>query len=68
VRYAVVDGGRAAFGGVLEAIRANGALDYVRDVARRETELASAAIAVVPSSSHKDSLLELAAFSVARRY
>jgi len=68
VRHAVVEGGRAAFGGVLEAIRANGALDYVRDVARREAALASAAIEPVPGSSHKDSLLELAAFSVARRY
>lgn len=68
VRHAVVEGGRAAFGGVLEAIRANGALDYVRGVARREAELASAAIAQVDGSEHKDSLLELAAFSVARRY
>ncbi len=68
VRHAVVEGGRAAFGGVLEAIRANRALDYVRDVARREAALASAAIESVPGSSHKDSLLELAAFSVARRY
>jgi len=68
VRDAVVEGGRAAFDGVLEAIRANGALDYVRGVARREAELASAAIAPVAGSKHKDSLLELAAFSVARRY
>ncbi|HMA89880.1 MAG TPA: polyprenyl synthetase family protein [Burkholderiales bacterium] len=68
VRHAVAEGGRAAFGGVLEAIRASGALDYVRDVARREAALASAAIDSAPNSSHKDSLLELAAFSVARRY
>lgn len=68
VRHAVVEGGRAEFGDVLAAIRANGALDYVRDVARREAALASAAIERLPVSSHKDSLLELAAFSVARRY
>ena len=68
VRHAVVQGGRAEFGDVLAAIRANGALDYVRDVARREAALASAAIERLPVSSHKDSLLELAAFSVARRY
>lgn len=68
VRHAVVEGGRAEFGDVLAAIRANGALDYVRDVARREAALASAAIEQLPGSSHKDSLLELAAFSVARRY
>ncbi|HYA45987.1 MAG TPA: polyprenyl synthetase family protein [Burkholderiales bacterium] len=68
VRHAVVEGGRAAFDGVLEAIRSNGALDYVRGVARREAELASAAIAPVAGSKHKDSLLELASFSVVRRY
>jgi octaprenyl-diphosphate synthase len=68
VRHAIVEGGRAEFGDVLAAIWANGALDYVRDVARREAALASAAIEQLPGSSHKDSLLELAAFSVARRY
>jgi octaprenyl-diphosphate synthase len=68
VRHAVVEGGRAEFGDVLAAIRANGALDYVRDVARREAALAGAAVERLPVSSHKDSLLELAAFSVARRH
>ena len=68
VRHAVVEGGRGAFGGVLEAIRANGSLDYVRNVARREAELASAAIAPVATSRYKDSLLELSAFSVTRSY
>ncbi len=68
VRHAVVEGGREEFGGVLRAISDCGALDYVREVARREVGLASAAIEPVARSAHKDSLLELAAFSVARSY
>jgi octaprenyl-diphosphate synthase len=68
VRHAIVEGGREEFGGVLEAIRANGALDYVRGVAERESALAAAAIEALAGSKHKDSLLELASFSVTRSY
>jgi octaprenyl-diphosphate synthase len=66
VRRAIVDGGRDAFGGVLEAIRACGALDYARQAARREAEAAQRAIAPLPLSEFKTSLLELASFSVTR--
>jgi octaprenyl-diphosphate synthase len=66
VRRAIVEGGREAFGGVLEAIRACGALDYAREAARREAEAAVRAIAGLPASDFKQSLLELASFSVTR--
>jgi len=68
VRRAIIGGGREEFGGVLEAIKACGALEYAREVAAREAGLASAAIEPVAQSVHKDSLLELAAFSVTRSY
>jgi len=68
VRRAIIEGGREEFGGVLEAIKACGALEYAREVAAREAGLASAAIEPVAQSVHKDSLLELAAFSVTRSY
>jgi octaprenyl-diphosphate synthase len=67
VRRAIVDGGRADFAGVLEVIRATGALDYARAAAWREAQAAANAIAGLPDSAYKDSLLELASFSVARR-
>jgi len=67
VRRAIVDGGRDDFPEVLQAIRESGALEAARDVARREADTACAALEAVPASSAKDSLLELAAFSVARR-
>ena len=67
VRDAIVQGGRERFAGVLEAIRTSGALEYSRAVAEREAGLARNAIEPLSRSKYKDSLLELAAFSVTRR-
>ncbi len=67
VRRAIVEGGRADFPAVLAAIAATRALEYARGVAAREAEAARRAIAALPPSEHKDSLLELATFSVTRR-
>jgi octaprenyl-diphosphate synthase len=67
VRRAISEGGREDFGAVLQAIRASGALDYAREVAEREADAARSAIAPLPGSAYKDSLLELASFSVTRR-
>jgi len=66
VRKAISEGGREDFPGVHEAIRASGALDYARAAARREAAAAAQSIAVLPASGYKDSLLELASFSVTR--
>ncbi len=66
VRTAVAHGGRDDFPHVLEAIKDCGALDYARSVAIGEAEAARLALAPLPRSVHKDSLLELAAFSVTR--
>jgi octaprenyl-diphosphate synthase len=67
VRRAIVEGGRADFARVLAAVRDSGALDYSRQAAVREAEAARAALAPLPDSKHKDSLLELASFSVVRQ-
>jgi octaprenyl-diphosphate synthase len=67
VRRAIVDGGRDDFAQVLEAVRATGALEYAREVAVREAEAARHALQGLPASNYKDSLLELASFSVVRR-
>lgn len=67
VRRAIVDGGRADFPGVLAAIRASGSLEYARAAAQREAEAAAAALAPLPASEFRRSLLELASFSVTRK-
>jgi len=68
VRSAIADGGRENFSAVLEAIRATGALEYVRNKAKDEARLAREAIATLSNSSYRDSLLELSAFAVERDY
>jgi octaprenyl-diphosphate synthase len=67
VRHAIVAGGRAEFAHVLEVVRATGALDYAREVAVREAALAREALRALPASKFKESLLELASFSVVRQ-
>jgi octaprenyl-diphosphate synthase len=67
VRRAIIDGGRADFASVFAAVEATGALDYARAAAEREAQAAARAIAALPPSACKDSLLELASFSVTRR-
>jgi octaprenyl-diphosphate synthase len=66
VRRAIVEGGRDEFAAVLEAIRACGSLDYARAAALRESQAAMRAIEPLAASGYKDSLLELASFSVTR--
>ena len=68
VRQAIIGGGRGEFQQVLTAIRATDALAYARQAACRERDAACCAIEVLERSTYRDSLLELAAFSVARRY
>jgi octaprenyl-diphosphate synthase len=67
VRKAILDGGREDFRAVLGAIRGSGALEYSREAARREADAALIAIAPLPESDFKQSLLELASFSVTRK-
>src|SRR5919197_1947250 len=67
VRQAIVAGGRDDFGAVLGAIRASGSLDYARSAAQREVRVAIEALAPIPESEFKRSLLELASFSVVRQ-
>jgi octaprenyl-diphosphate synthase len=66
VRKAIAEGGREDFAGVLQAIRACGALDYARAAAEREADVARRALGDLPESEYRRSLLELASFAVTR--
>ncbi|MQY50644.1 octaprenyl diphosphate synthase [Rhodocyclus tenuis] len=68
VRKAIEQGGREDFPAVLAAIRASGALEYAQQAAQNEAKLAARALDALPASQYKDSLLELPAFAVARKY
>jgi len=68
VRRAIEEGGKADLAAVVAAINRTGALDYARDCARREAAVATARLQALPGSAFKDSLLQLAHFSVERKY
>ena len=56
------------FSQVLETINATGALAYAAQQAQREVDIACTAIAHLPDSNYKQTLLELAVFSVTRNH
>jgi len=68
VRNAIENGGRDDFQAVLSAIRATGALEHAKKQAEKEASLAVSALATLPASPYKDSLLELPLFAVARSF
>jgi len=68
VRRAIVEGGRDHFAAVLDAIRRSGALEYARAAAKSEAEAAQLALQALAPSASRESLLELAAFSVTRSH
>ncbi|MDI1310242.1 MAG: polyprenyl synthetase family protein [Methylotenera sp.] len=68
IKRAIVDGGLEDLASVLSAVERTGALDHVRKVAGKESELACAAIAHFSDSPYKQAMLTLAEFSVTRNY
>jgi octaprenyl-diphosphate synthase len=58
--------GEADFEAVARAIHETDALDYTRQAARAESELARAALEAFPVSAYGDSLLEFCSFAVER--
>ena len=68
VRSAIEQGDTEKFAEVLTIIHATGALDFTRQQALREAEAACAAIAFLPDSKYKQSLLELAHFAATRQF
>lgn len=68
IRKAIENGGRDNIDVILHAISSSGALAYTLSRAKRASQAAIAALARVPESIYKDSLLQLAEFAVDRRY
>lgn len=68
VRSAIEQGDVGKFAEVLQIIHATGALDFTRQQAMREVELACSAINGFPDSRYKKCLVELAHFAATRQY
>jgi octaprenyl-diphosphate synthase len=68
VRKAIEEGDSSNFQQILEIVQRTGALAHAHQHAEAESALAQAALSALPSSQHKDALLELSAFAVSRGY
>ena len=68
VRKAIEEGDSSNFQQILEIVQRTGALAHAHQHAEAESALAQAALSALPSSQHKDALLELSAFAVTRGY
>jgi octaprenyl-diphosphate synthase len=68
VRHAIEHGGKADLEGVVAAIHRVGALEYARDQARVEAASATARLDHLPHSECRESLVQLAQFSVDRKF
>jgi octaprenyl-diphosphate synthase len=68
IRGAIESGGRDKVDAVLAIIQRNGALDYARAQAEKETAAAITAAECLPPSPYRDALIGLARFAVEREY
>jgi octaprenyl-diphosphate synthase len=68
IRKAIEEGDSSNFQQILEIVQRTGALAHAHQHAEAESALAQAALSALPSSQHKDALLELSAFAVSRGY
>ncbi len=68
VREAIASGGTQDFSAILQAIRDTGALEYTRQRAEQEAQMAVEALASLPPGTYRDALIELASFAVHRNY
>ena len=68
VREAIEHGDIARFADVLQVIKQTGALEYTRQQAQRESDVACAELAAMPDTDYKQSLLQLADFAATRQF
>jgi octaprenyl-diphosphate synthase len=68
VRSAIENGNGEDFAGVLQAVRNSGALDVAREHGIAEANAAKTALAPLPDSKFRQTLIEFADFAVHRQY
>jgi octaprenyl-diphosphate synthase len=68
VREAIEQGDITRFADVLQVIKETGALEYTRQQAQHESNVACAVLAALPDTIYKQSLLQLADFAATRQF
>ncbi len=66
-RCAITKPGEVAFDAVLDVIAASGALEYARQAARAEADLAAGLAEALPHSVYRETLLQLCAVAIERK-
>ena len=68
VRRAIEQGNIRDFSAVMQVIQQTGALEYTRQQAQKESDVACAALAILPETDYKQMLLQLANFAATRQF
>jgi octaprenyl-diphosphate synthase len=68
IRSCIEQGDETHFDAVLAAVSSSGALDFTRRAAEAAADRAASAIAALPASEYKQSLLDLCSFAVDRNH
>ena len=68
VKLAIEQGNIESFAQVLQIIKQTGALKFTRQQAQRESDAACAALSILPDTTYKHSLLQLAYFAATRQF
>ena len=68
VREAIEQGDITRFSEVLQVIKQTGALEYTRQQAQHEADVACAVLAALPDTIYRQSLLQLANFAATRQF
>lgn len=68
IRHAIEHGGLDVINEITQIIESTGGLEYTARLARRETDLAIAALEELPDSAYRQALRDLAEFAVSRSY
>jgi len=66
IREAIESGGLDKIDDVMQTIKQTGSLEYTRNVARQEAELAKQQLQQIPAGPYRDALIGLADFAVTR--
>ena len=67
IRNAIINGGRKDMKEILQAIEDTNAIAYTEDVANQQAQIARQQIGNLPTSEHREALLELTNFAIQRK-
>ena len=68
IKEAIEKGGLDQIEAITQTIQTTGALDYTKEIAKQEAQLAITQLDIIPDSDYKQALITLANFSIERSH